>query len=80
MKTFISAILLLMSIVCNAQNFDSTSFYANSNFVYGSLNKTKITTGLLREYGIDFTSPDDYTGKILNDSKPKALQKITLRT
>ncbi len=62
MKQFFFALLvLLVSSATKAQtsNFDSTSFYAKSNLVYGNLDKTKITTGLLREYGIDFINQDN---------------------
>lgn len=52
----------------NAQNYDTTTFYGKQNFIFAPLDKTKITTGLLREYGIDFTNPDNYTGKTLHDS------------
>ncbi len=67
---FIAALLLLSFSATQAQtsNFDSTSFYANSNAVYGNLDKTKITTGLLREYGIDFINQDNYNGQTLHDS------------
>jgi Secretion system C-terminal sorting domain len=67
---FIAALLLLSFSATKAQtsNFDSTSFYANSNAIYGNLDKTKITTGLLREYGIDFINQDNYNGQTLHDS------------
>ncbi len=69
-KIFIVVLVLLSFGTTHAQtsNFDSTSFYANSNAVYGNLDKTKITTGLLREYGIDFINQDNYNGQNLHDS------------
>lgn len=69
MKTFYLSALIFMSFAAvNAQNYDTTTFYGKQNFIFAPLDKTKITTGLLREYGIDFTNPDNYTGKTLHDS------------
>lgn len=68
-KIFIALISLLSFSAIRAQSsFDSTTFYANSNYVYGNLDKAKVTTGLLREYGIDFLNQDNYNGKVLHDS------------
>lgn len=39
------------------------------NYIFNNISNTQITTGLLRDYGIDFLNPDDYKGKVLNDSK-----------
>lgn len=60
---------LLGFITTKAQTgYDTTTFYGKMNFTYAHLNKAKITTGILREYGIDFINQENYTGKIMHDS------------
>jgi hypothetical protein len=60
---------LLMSITIlsasQAQTYDTTTYYGKMNFIFNNISHTQITTGLLRDYGIDFLSPDDYTGKVM---------------
>ncbi len=66
---FVDALLLLAFSKTQAQtNYDTTTFYGKMNYTFAPLNKALINTGLLREYGIDFENPDNYTGKTLHDS------------
>ncbi len=67
-------LLLLLSIciinLSNAQTapYDTTTYYGKMGFLFNNLNRTQITTGLLRDYGIDFMNLDNYNGKVLNDT------------
>ncbi len=63
---FLAGVLLLN--ISQAQTFDTTTFYGKMNYIFENVSHTQITTGLLRDYGIDFLNLDDYTGKVLNDS------------
>ncbi len=60
--------LLLCSIMSYAQSYDTTQFYGKNNFLFQHIDKSPITTGLLRDYGIDFQELDNYTGTALHDS------------
>ena len=53
-----------------AQNFpvDDTSINAAMNQVFALLDKSRVPTGLLLDYGIDFTNLAAYNGTILVDS------------
>ena len=64
----IFCLFIFNNVFSQTSFFDSTSFFANSNLIYGNLDKTKITTGILREYGIDFINQDNFNGKTLHDS------------
>jgi Secretion system C-terminal sorting domain len=65
---FMGLIFSALSLSSFAQTYDTTTFYGKMGWLYTNLSKTPITTGLLREYGIDFESPDLYTGQFLNDT------------
>jgi hypothetical protein len=61
--------MFIAFVAAKAQTgYDTTTFYGKMNFTYAHLNKAKITTGILREYGIDFINQENYTGKIMHDS------------
>jgi hypothetical protein len=51
-----------------SQAYDTTTYYGKMNYIFGNLSRSPITTGLLREYGIDFVNPENYNGKTLHDS------------
>lgn len=67
-KYFLLLAGFLLIKTSNAQTYDTTTHYGKMNFIFNNISHTQITTGLLRDYGIDFLSLDDYTGKALNDS------------
>ncbi|MDP3665671.1 MAG: hypothetical protein Q8R50_03250, partial [Sediminibacterium sp.] len=58
-----------------SQTYDTTQYYGKMNYVFANVNKTLVTTGLLKDYGIDFLNLDNYTGAILNDSNFTALDE-----
>ena len=67
-KIFLLLVSILFINICRAQTYDTTTYYGKMNFIFNNISHTQITTGLLRDYGIDFLNLDDYTGKVLNDS------------
>ena len=60
--------LFLCIISSFAQSYDTTQFYGKNNFLFQHIDKTPISTGLLRDYGIDFQELDNYTGAALHNS------------
>ncbi len=65
--------MLFYALTSQAQSYDTTSFYGKMNNLYSNINKAPITTGLLRDYGIDFQNLDNYTGTSLHDSNYTSL-------
>ena len=70
MKKYLFSILLSLIFFENsfAQSYDTTTFYGKMNYQFQYLNKSPITTGLLREYGIDYVNIENYNGLTLHDS------------
>lgn len=75
MKKIYLFILLLCSTLVHAQTFTPPSFadvdnnYRNYvNNVFGALEPNRVPTGLLADYGFDFTDPKIYNGTVLADS------------
>lgn len=64
---FIGILMLMMSAY--AQSYDTTQYYGKMNYIFHHLNKSFVTTGMLRDYGIEFLNLDNYTGSsLLHDS------------
>lgn len=68
LQTFWAIVCLFFFQVSNAQTYDTTTYYGKMNYMFDHLDKTPVTTGLLREYGIDFQMLEDYNGQSLTDS------------
>lgn len=51
-----------------AQNYDTTKYYGKMNYIFHYTDKTIVTSGILRDYGIEFLNLDNYTGSTLHDS------------
>ena len=69
--TGVSALLMFFfASNVRAQNFpvDDSSINAAMNQVFALLDKSRVPTGLLLDYGIDFTNLTAYNGTILADS------------
>jgi hypothetical protein len=47
---------------------DTTSFYGKMNYVFYYVDKSQITSGILKEYGMDFLNLENYSGTALHDS------------
>lgn len=58
-----------------AQSYDTTQYYGKMNYVFHHVNKSQISTGLLRDYGIEFLNLDNYTGTALHDSNYVAMDE-----
>ena len=69
-KIFLFFATFILFNICKAQTYDTTTYYGKMNFIFNNISHTQITTGLLRDYGIDFLNLDDYTGKVLHDRSP----------
>jgi hypothetical protein len=63
-----SVAMLMAQTLCFSQAYDTTTYYGKMNFTFGNLDRTQIGTGYLREYGIDFLSLENFTGRTLHDS------------
>ncbi|MBN8835527.1 MAG: hypothetical protein ABS68_04555 [Niastella sp. SCN 39-18] len=71
-----TALMIGMAMLClqaNAQSYDTTNYYGKMNYVFHYVNKSLVTTGMLRDYGIEFLNLDNYTGAALHDSNFVAL-------
>lgn len=66
-RNFIVILLLILSLTGNGQNI-SDSFYNRISSIYQSLEKNRVSSGLLKDYGIDFLDMENYTGAVLADS------------
>ncbi len=66
------SLLLILSFslisFAKAQTYDTTTWYGKMNYIFNNISHTQITTGLLRDYGIDFANPGIYDGKTLTDT------------
>lgn len=58
--------------------YDTTQYYGKMNWIYYNVNTSLVTTGLLRDYGIDFLNLDNYSGSALNDSNYVSLDEWRL--
>ena len=68
-KLTVLAVGILMLIMnAYAQTFDTTNYYGKMNYVFYNVDKTPITSGILRDYGIEFLSLDNFPGTMLHDS------------
>lgn len=61
-------LLLLTRNDVYAQTYDTTNYYGKMNYIFQYVDKSQVTTGLLRDYSIDFLNPDNYTGAAIHDS------------
>src|ERR1700749_4407222 len=67
MKTHLLLVIsMLVMSFCHAQ--DTTTHYGKMDYILEHVNHTQITTGLLRDYGIDFANPDVFNGQQLTDT------------
>lgn len=74
-KIFQLTLLLCAMSTAKAQTFTPPAFadidnnyrtYVNQ--LFGALESNRVTTGLLVDYGFDFTNPKIYNGSVLVDS------------
>ena len=74
-RIYLFLLLLVCSYTVHAQSYTPPSFadidnnYRNYvNNVFGALEANRVPTGLLADYGFDFTDPQIYNGSTLVDS------------
>jgi hypothetical protein len=66
--SFFIGIFMLM-ISTHAQSYDTTQYYGKMNYIFHYLDKSLVSSGMLRDYGIEFLNLDNYTGSSsLHDS------------
>jgi len=58
--------LLLLCVFCNT-HAQTTNYADRMNHIFGAIDKTKVTTGYLKEFGIRFNNVESYNG-VLSDS------------
>ena len=74
----LTAILISVVLLClkaKSQTFDTTQYYGKMNYVFEHVYKNLVSTGLLRDYGIEFLNLDNYSGAALHDSNFVALDE-----
>ena len=67
-RLIFGGILMLFAQFGYSQTIDTIPYYTKINSVFANVNTSTITTGCLRDYGIDFLNLDNYTGTAVNDS------------
>lgn len=74
MKTQVKK-LLLMAALClscsnylKAQHIVDTSFYHQTNYIFGNLDKSKVPFGILKDFGFEFSNLQYYDGTNMADS------------
>ena len=53
-KLFLLMFCAIMIKTATAQTYDTTTYYGKMGYIFNNIDRTPITTGLLRDYGIDF--------------------------
>tara|TARA_R110001606_G_scaffold242854_2_gene390712 strand:- start:419 stop:637 length:219 start_codon:yes stop_codon:yes gene_type:complete len=56
-KITLFSVLCMLLFQTNAQNND---YYNRMQHIFGNIDKTKVTTGYLKEFGIRFNTLEDY--------------------
>lgn len=51
-----------------AQTYDTTQYFGKMNYIFQNVNKSLVTSGFLKDYGIEFLNLDNYKGNGLHDS------------
>lgn len=64
-KLFLFGIFLFFFFQIFAQNND---YYNRMQYVFGNIDKTKVTTGYLKEFGIRFNEVEAYNGIISSNN------------
>jgi mRNA deadenylase 3'-5' endonuclease subunit Ccr4 len=67
MKKLILLLIVITSIFYNveAQTYDTTTLFGKSGYIFNYVSRTQITTGLLRDYGIDFLNLDNFAENVV---------------
>jgi len=68
MRIAIGSLWLLLAKPCLSQAYDTTTYYGKMGYIFSNVDRSQITTGLLRDFGIDFLDLDNFSGTSTNDS------------
>jgi hypothetical protein len=75
MKKHLLLVLLSgVGLFCYGQNTPN-AFADRINYIFQHVDKSQVPTGILQEYGIDFTNVNNYSGQLLNDSNQVTLNE-----
>lgn len=59
----------VLCVCLSASAQDTPDAFADRiNFIFQYVDKSQVSTGILQEYGIEFTSLNNYNGQALNDN------------
>lgn len=64
-KLFTFTLFFITIFYGNAQN---SNYYNRMQHIFGNIDKTKVTTGYLKEFGIRFNEVEVYNGVINNNN------------
>ncbi|WP_179346324.1 hypothetical protein [Winogradskyella ursingii] len=64
-KLLVFTLITVAVFLGNAQN---TDYYDRMEYVFGNIDKTKVTTGFLKEFGIRFNQVEAYNGVISSNN------------
>lgn len=64
-KLLVFTLFFIALFYGNAQN---TDYYDRMEHIFGNIDKTKVTTGFLKEFGIRFNEVEVYNGLISNNN------------
>jgi len=64
-KLFIFTLLFVQLFFSNAQN---NGYYNRMQYVFGNIDKTKVTTGYLKEFGVRFNEVEAYNGTMITSN------------
>ncbi|PQV51602.1 hypothetical protein CLV33_101528 [Jejuia pallidilutea] len=64
-KRLVFTLLCMAFFYGNAQN---NSYYNRMQHIFGNIDKTKVTTGYLKEFGIRFNEVEAYNGTIASNN------------
>jgi len=79
LKQLLTGIILFLSIsFSHAQAYDTTQYFGKMNYIFQNVNKSLVTTGFLKDYGIEFLNLDNYKGSVLHDSNFVSLDEWRL--
>ncbi|KAA5827836.1 hypothetical protein FPF71_03075 [Algibacter amylolyticus] len=72
--------LLFFTVLCMAFFYGHTqnnNYYNRMQYIFGNINKTKVTTGYLKEFGIRFNEVEAHVATKLVDVNSKFDNNIT---
>ncbi len=75
MKKIIISLILSLCILSGYAQDTPNAFADRINYIFQFVDKSQVSTGVLQEYGIDFTNVNNFSGQVLNDSNKLVLNE-----